>query len=144
MNIPEALVVTLLAFAIEASGLQALDIKDMPPIQGVTEEELSRLVCPGEPGGCRSVAALFDTEQYRILVRSSLNLQQTIDRSFLVHEFVHVLQFRQFGEERFSRCQDVLSSEREAYAVQNAYLRENGVEWQEGRTLRYMQCPPEQ
>lgn len=136
------LLASLLAAAIRLSGLPGIDADELPPLVRMTEDELAQTVCPD--GGCRSLAAVFDTERYRILLRDSLKLDDPVDNSFLVHEFVHVLQFQRHGHARFSSCQKVLSSEREAYAVQNAYLREFGVFSPEGDMTRFMRCPPEQ
>jgi hypothetical protein len=143
MPVSEALMTSLLAFAVQLSGLPAIEPDDLPPVLQMTEDELATLVCPEEPNGCRTLAAVFDTEHYRILIQSSLSPEDPLDSSFLVHELVHVLQFKQFGDARFATCTDVLSSERQAYSVQNAYLREQGIFWREGRMLRYMQCPEE-
>lgn len=141
MPVAESLITSLLAFAIQSSGLPSVDVRDLPPVLAVTETTLAELVCPDEVTRCRSIAALFDTEKYRILLRTSLDLNDPIHQSFLVHELVHVLQFKHFGETRFATCRAVLSSEHEAYAVQNAYLRNQGVDWQEGALLRYARCP---
>lgn len=141
MPVPEALTATLLAFAVQFSGLPGIDSREVPPVVAVTEENLASLVCPEKPAGCRTLAALFDTESYRILMLDSLDADNPLHHSFLVHELVHVLQFRRFGHARFATCQDVLSSEYQAYAVQNAFLRQHGIFWREGRMLRYARCP---
>ena len=69
------------------------------------------------------MAAVFDSEKYRILILSTLDLKDPEDNSFLVHELVHVLQFKQQGDAGFDSCQRVVASERAAYAVvQTSYL----------------------
>lgn len=144
MTISQTILNALLAAAIELSGLPGVDVTELPVVVRASEAELAALACPDQPDGCRSMAALFDTERYRILLRASLDLSAPLDSSFLVHELVHVLQFKRFGHARFTRCEDLLNSEREAYDVQNAYLRRQGIFWREGETLRYMRCPPEE
>lgn len=144
MTISQGILSTLLAVTIELSGLPGIDVKELPVLVRASEAELAALACPDQPDGCRSMAALFDTERYRILLRTSLDLDMPLDSSFLVHELVHVLQFKRFGHARFTRCEDLLNSEREAYDVQNAYLRRQGIFWREGETLRYMRCPPDE
>lgn len=144
MPVSHQILSTLLSAAIELSGLPGIDVSELPAFVPATEAELASLACPEQPGGCRSVAALFDTERYRILMRASLDASVPLDSSFLVHELVHVLQFKRYGHARFTRCRDLLSSEEQAYAVQNAYLRRQGIFWREGETLRFMRCPPDE
>jgi hypothetical protein len=67
-----------------------------------------------------------------------------MDNSFIVHELVHVLQFKKFGHDHFNSCRKVLDSEQQAYYVQNNYLGEEGIDWREGFLLRFMKCPPEE
>jgi beta-galactosidase GanA len=105
---------------------------------------LAQKVCPDAPGTCNSVAALFDTESYRIYLRDTLNPTDPMDNSFIVHELVHVLQFKKFGHDYFTSCRKVLDSEQQAYYVQNNYLGEEGIDWREGFLLRFMKCPPEE
>lgn len=144
MTVSQSILNALLAATIELSGLPGIDVTELPVVVWASEAELAALACPDQPDGCRSMAALFDTERYRILLRTSLDLGVPLDSSFLVHELVHVLQFKRFGHARFMRCEDLLSSEREAYDVQNSYLRRQGIFWREGEMLRYTRCPPEE
>ncbi|MGB4344850.1 MAG: DUF6647 family protein [Burkholderiaceae bacterium] len=143
MTISAELMARLLAAAVQFSGLPAINVADLPPVETITAAALSAKMCPDRPGGCSSVAALFDTETYRIYLRDTLDLATPMDNSFLVHELTHVLQFKQFGDAYFSSCRKIIESEREAYRAQNNYLGSEGVDWREGFLLRFMQCPPE-
>ena len=92
MTITAELMARLLAAAVQFSGLPAIDVADLPPVETVTAAALSAKMCPDRPDGCSSVAALFDTETYRIYLRDTLDLAVPMDNSFLVHELTHVLQ----------------------------------------------------
>lgn len=133
----------LLAMAITLSGLPPVASENLPPLYAVTATEMAATVCPDEPAQCRSMAALFDTERYRILILSTLDMRDPEENSFLLHELVHVLQFAQQGEAGFSSCQAIVASEHLAYQVQNRYLAARGLFAQQGMMMRYMRCPPE-
>lgn len=132
----------LLMAAITLSGLPPMTLADVPPLYAVSTEELAETICPGQPGKCQTIAAIFDTERYRILILSKLDLADPADNSFLLHELVHVLQFKQMGEAGFANCEAIVASERVAYGVQNRYLATRNLFSQHGMMLRYMQCPP--
>lgn len=138
------LLIRLLASAIEFSGLPAIHVSELPPVIVMPREELNRTVCATEPVRCTGLMAAFDTERYRILVDSRLDLNQAGDNSFLVHEIVHVLQLKQAGSRRFTSCRAVISSEREAYEVQNRYLMQNSIPGMHGSMLRFARCPDDE
>jgi hypothetical protein len=127
MNVGAELLARLLAAAIRYSGLPAVDLADLPPIEPVSATVLSEKVCPDSPERCTTVAALFDTENYRIYLRDTLKVDEPMDNSFIVHELVHVLQFRKFGDANFGSCRKRIASEQQAYYVQNNYLGEEGI-----------------
>lgn len=139
---PLSIAPELLAAAISLSGLPPVAPADLPPLFSVTSTELSQTICPDQPQQCQTIAAIFDTERYRILILSKLDLNDPEDNSFLLHELVHVLQFKQNGEAGFSSCQAIIDSERAAYRVQNQYLAARGLFSQQGMMTRYMHCPP--
>ena len=99
MTLTAELMARFLAAAVRFSGLPAIDPTDLPEIEQVSAQALAQKVCPDAPGTCNSVAALFDTESYRIYLRESLNPADPMDNSFIVHELVHVLQFKKFGHD---------------------------------------------
>jgi hypothetical protein len=143
MELGKELLIDLLAAAIRISQLPAIPTEQMPPVIPVSRQYLVEKVCPEQPERCRSMAALFDTEAYEIYVRKPVDLRSPVTLSFIVHELVHVLQFREGGHARFEGCQAVLTNEQQAYKVQNIFLNENGSDWREGFSLRFMTCPPE-
>lgn len=143
MTLDRELLADLLAAAIRISQLPGIPVEALPPVTPVTAQVLVDKVCPEQPERCRNMAALFDTEAYEIYVRKPVDLRNPITLSFIVHEMVHVLQFKQGGHGQFESCQAVLASEQQAYKTQNVFLYENGSDWREGFSLRFMTCPPE-
>ncbi len=141
MTLSAELLAKLLAAAIRYSSLPAIDVADLPPIEQMSAAALSAKVCPDEPARCSTMAALFDTEHYRIYLRDTLNPADPMDNSFVVHELVHVLQYRKHGAAYFNDCHRRIASEQQAYYVQNNYLGEEGVDWREGYLVRFMRCP---
>ncbi len=144
MTLSAELLARLLAAAIRYSALPPIDIAELPPIEQLSAQALAEKVCPDEPDRCTTMAALFDTERYRIYLRDSLNPDDPMDNSFIVHELVHVLQYRKHGAQYFDDCPNRIASERQAYYVQNNYLGQEGVDWREGYLVRFMRCPGEE
>jgi len=137
------LLTQLLAAAIRLSGLPAIHVSELPPVIMLSRPVLNKTVCSSAPVRCAGLIAAFDTQRYRIVVDEKLDFGDPDDDSFLVHELVHVLQFKQSGSVGFTSCAAVLESERRAYAAQNLYLRENGRPGQHGVMLRFTRCPSE-
>jgi hypothetical protein len=88
----------------------------------------------------RGLVAAYLLEERRIVYRDDLNLDNDIDNSFLVHEFVHALQDKARGGRLFETCADVIAAERQAYAVQQLYLRSRGQMLRVGDRLRWVSC----
>lgn len=137
------LLTQLLAAAIQLSGLPAIHVSELPPIVMLSRRVLNETVCSSAPVRCSGLIAAFDTQRYRIVVDEKLDFGDPDDDSFLVHEFVHVLQFKQSGSVGFTSCNAIMKSEREAYAAQDTYLREHGKLAQYGVNMRFTHCPPE-
>lgn len=135
---------TLLAYLISAaanlSGYPAVPIEELPPIVGMSAADLRHEVCGHGQTSCTNMAAVFDSDGWRILLRDDLDLENPADNSFLVHELVHVLQHRQRGERIFAGCRETLRTEREAYSVQNRYLKREGRFLRFGEGLAFMTC----
>ncbi len=142
MTLTAELLASLLATAIRYAVLPAVDITELPPIEQISAQAMAEKVCPETPERCTTMAALFDTEGYRIYLRDSLNPEDPMDNGFIVHELVHVLQYKKHGAEYFDDCQNRIASERQAYFVQNNYLGEQGIDWREGFLVNFMKCPP--
>lgn len=135
---------TLLAYLLSAaanlSGYPAVALEDLPPIVRISAAEMRQEFCGDGQRSCANMAALFDGDGKRILLRDDLDLDHPGDNSFLVHELVHVLQHRQRGERIFAGCHETLRTEREAYAVQNRYLKREGAFLRFGEGLALMGC----
>ena len=130
----------LLAAAVKWSGLPGMPVDQLPPIEMVSAAYISSEVCPDSKEGCSNLVAIFDTEHYVILVRDTLDMEKAFDNSFLVHELVHVLQFRSRGPDIFKDCPTSMRTEAEAYKAQNAYLKREGQFARFGEVLRFTTC----
>lgn len=84
--------------------------------------------------------AAYVIEQHKIVYRDDLDLENDSDNSFIVHEYVHALQSRYWGDETFETCQGVLLSERHAYGAQQEYLGSRGQLLRVGDRLRFIDC----
>lgn len=130
----------LLAAAIKFSGLPAIHVSELPPVILLPRSELNKTVCAAAPVRCAGLTAAFDTQRYRIVVDDKLDFNDPADASFLVHEFVHVLQLKDTGSSGFTSCTAVLESERQAYSAQNDYLRQHSRPANQGGSLRFSRC----
>lgn len=139
-----ALLSYLLAAAVRLSGFEAVPLEELPSIQALPVSAIRSEVCPVQPQTCGSMIALFDSTRRRILISDELDPRSPVDSSFLVHELVHVLEFRQKASQYQSDCEETLASERTAYRVQNAYLREQGRPERFGGLLMQSACAREQ
>lgn len=130
----------LVTIAAALSGYPVVPLDELPPLQRLSPQALKTEVCGRESRGCENIVALFDSDHYRILVSDQLDMQDSSDNSFLLHELVHVLQFRKNGNSSFATCEDTLRSEREAYRVQNLYLQRQGKLERYGGMLTHASC----
>lgn len=86
------------------------------------------------------LVAAYMLEEHKIVYRDDLDLNNDSDNSFIVHELVHALQVHHFGPGVFDTCQGALALERQAYRVQQQYLRSRGQLLQVGDRLRFVSC----
>jgi len=130
----------LVAAAARLSSLDAMPVPQLPPVSQLPPAELRMVACPQRPADCADIAAFYDHDGNRILLRDDLDMASGADNSFLVHELVHVLEHRAKGAAFHADCNEALRSERKAYRVQNAYLREQGRLERHGDMLSHMNC----
>ncbi|HEX6829259.1 MAG TPA: hypothetical protein VF104_09790 [Burkholderiales bacterium] len=137
---PPDLLAYLLAAAVRLSGYPAISLEELPIILRLPPAELAAHSCPKQSQQCAGVAAAFEPGEYVIYLRDNLDLEDTADNSFLVHELVHVLQWKRDGDAVFGDCERALDTEREAYRVQNAYLKRDGRLARYGHALLFASC----
>ena len=140
MDLSHELLSTLLLAAIRFTGLPALQVSELPPVIMLPRSELNKTVCAAAPVRCAGLTAAFDTLGYRIVADDKLDFNDPDDASFLLHEMVHVLQFKNTGITGFTSCTAVLDSEEQAYSAQNDYLREHNRPAHQGAMLRFSRC----
>jgi hypothetical protein len=137
------LIAQLLAAAVRITGLPAISEVEMPQLISMSKEAITQEMCPERPSQCDTLVALFEPLKYRVIYRNTLNLTKPYDRSFLVHELVHVLQFKAKGASIFASCKTRVMAEHEAYKTQDRFLAEQAVEIRVSGALRFMHCPDE-
>lgn len=138
------LIAYLFSVATTLSGYPGMPEADLPIVRLMEPSALKEEACPGDVSGCDKLVALYDRERHQILMRSDLDLHDPSDNSFLVHEFVHVLEARHKGALYQRDCEATLRSEREAYRVQNAYLDREGRSERYGAMLEHRVCAADQ
>jgi hypothetical protein len=91
----------------------------LPDIQPATEQYLKSLVCEGIKY-CPVSAVYFNNTVY---YKQDLNLNDTLTKSILIHEFIHHIQANSgfLG----TNCNVWYGNEKEAYRLQAKYLRNN-------------------
>jgi hypothetical protein len=134
----------LFSVATTLSGYSGMPAADLPIVRMMEPSALTEEACPDDAAGCDKLVALYDRERHQILMRSDLDLHDPSDNSFLVHEFVHVLEARHKGPLYQRDCEATLRSEREAYRVQNAYLDREGRPERHGGMLEHRVCAVDQ
>lgn len=134
----------LFSVATTLSGYPEMPEADLPIVRLMEPSALTEEACPDDASGCHKLVALYDRERHQILMRSDLDLHDPSDNSFLVHEFVHVLEARHKGALYQHDCEATLRSEREAYRVQNAYLDREGRLEHHGGLLEHRVCAVDQ
>jgi hypothetical protein len=136
-----SLIAFLLELAVKFTGLPAVPAEQLPPLRAVSRSEMRAIACGEAPAGCGQIVALFDADRYGIFYLDTLDLQDAQDNSFLLHEIVHVLQYRHSGSAAmYASCEALLATEAQAYRAQNAYLRREGRLMQVGAALQATTC----
>ena len=139
----------LFAVAIQMSGYPPVD---MPYVKVMPYGAMMITACSGIPDrhvdetreACesrRGLASVFVMQTQRVIISDRLDIDTVVGQSFVIHEFVHALQFAAKGAALYDTCEHLYQTEREAYRVQQRYLTENGVMMQVGRELKYLRCP---
>lgn len=113
-----------------------------PALVAMTPESLAAAVCPENPEECTTIAAAYSLKTGRILYRASFDLDDSLHRSFIVHEMVHFLQHLEQKEQATETCRQIVRNEREAYRVQARYLRRYGNTLATLGFPRRMTCQP--
>ncbi len=113
----------------------------IPTIVALPPDVFAQEVCRDDNIPCDSVLAAYDPKRLRVMYRASLDLSKVWERSFLVHELVHWLQHQAKPESHAdASCPDFKAAEREAYAVQNRFLRHHQSGRRAGTMLNMLHC----
>jgi len=130
------LVASLFSYAVLLSGLSG----DVPPFLSFQPKEFFVThACGGSPN-CNAVGWYPATGGDTIYLLNTLNIENPIVDSIIVHESVHYLQF-QHGKFADRSCANSLALEYQAYGVQKEYLlREGDVANGVGMSVISMHC----
>jgi hypothetical protein len=97
---------------------------ELPRFIPMTQVALEKKMCPDVKTDCTKLVAVFDHDSYLVYYASDqIDVKSFEDRSYLLHEIVHVLQERYNGIGMFSTCANLHIAEVEAYEAQNDYLK---------------------
>ena len=111
----------LVAFVAAQTGYPKL--RTCPTLRATDLDELGRSIGGGLQMQGETPRAIYVLSSGEVLVGPDFDVRTVLDRSFLVHELVHVSQVRS-GASQQGRCPGWL--EGEAYRVQAYYLRRHG------------------
>jgi hypothetical protein len=140
MSISAKLAAELLAMAIRFSGLQGMPPEQLPFFEPMTAAQLEITQCRYVATGCDGLVAVYDHENYTIIYLDTFDENDPEDNSFIVHEMVHVLQYRDNRVPHPMTCRDISRLENQAYSAQNAYLRYMGSSSRWGRSESSTTC----
>jgi hypothetical protein len=138
------LIAYMMIVATKLSGFPAISVEDYPKIEAITQEQINESQCPANTDDCRDMVAFYEHKKNTIFIRNTLDLDSTLGSSFLIHEMVHVLQYKFLGQSIYKDCQSTIRTERLAYKVQNNYLVDGGVFDRFGDGLAFMTCSENQ
>ena len=107
----------------------------MPRVIPATQDEMQELMCPGEE--CNVSGVYFSNKIYYL---KGMDLNDPINRSILVHEFIHHIQRDIHGDT--TDCERWYSNEHEAYSKQKQYLMKKGINTAfMNRYAEVLKCP---
>jgi hypothetical protein len=130
----------LIEWAVHFSDRKRPTPDAQPAFVALDDKAFTLAVCARASFECSAVKAAYDPVGVRVIYRATLDLKDTLDRSFIVHEVVHWLQ-HQSGQAPDESCEGQFKAEREAYAVQNRYLTHYQRGRRVGGALAAMACP---
>ena len=125
----------LLAFVVSVSGYSQPSVP--PAVHLVPHHQLEVMACSGQP--CHVVG--WTPSATDVYIDDSLDLDTVENQSIVVHELTHALQN---GSGKFSaphKCIETITTEREAYATQVAYLEDKSADFRPRVPPIWAMCP---
>jgi hypothetical protein len=107
-----------------------------PEVVMASHATLEQMACEGRR--CRVMG--WYPSGGKIYIDDSLDLGDLYASSIVVHEMVHYLQQTSGGHSSTYTCAEAIAMEREAYAVQQAYLIHYGVYRPIGSSMHFTHC----
>lgn len=113
---------TLLLMAVNFSQY---DMPEQHPlIEAVNHQQLIDTLCEGKE--CNALA-YYDDKKNTIFYDNKLTKDSIIAQGYIVHEMVHFLQYQHDAVVEEPNCKHRMLLEREAYQVQQRFLRSNHI-----------------
>lgn len=111
---------------------------ELPPVVIVEKAWLDRAACGGSP--CKAMA--WRSNEGVVYLDERLDpVNNLYHASIVVHEFRHELQAQSGAfKPSYDRCLDAIDLERDAYAVQQAFLTAYGVYQPVGLSMHLSDC----
>jgi len=117
-----------------------------PHIEFMPVEEISDIACTMPCGGIKGWTPPGDT----VYLSNELSINQDMfDRSIVLHELVHYVQYRYILTEKATDCLTWKAREAQAYKIQYEWLRKNNVRYNTMsldltmRNFHRVQCAPD-
>ncbi len=110
----------------------------LPEIHILPKRQFIAEVCPG----ALACPVAVSSPGKPILVRGDMDPEDNTDRSFFIHEAIHMLQYvsKQITDVDALSCTEMLTLEKEAYVAQQRYLDRNGQLLRVTSVITRMQC----
>lgn len=124
---------------VEASSVSGYSLPaSLPEIHIIPKQRFIAEVCPG----ALACPVAISSPGKPILVRNDMNPEDNTDRSFFVHEAIHMLQYtaKQITNIDTLSCTEMLALEKEAYLAQQRYLDRNGQLLRVTYVISRMKC----
>lgn len=113
---------TLLLMAVNFSQYDMPE--QQPLIEAVNHQQLIDTLCEGKE--CNALA-YYDDKKNTIFYDDKLTKDSIIAQGYIVHEMVHFLQYQHDAVVEEPNCKQRMLLEREAYQVQQRFLRSNHI-----------------
>lgn len=116
----QELIGTLLLVAVNFSQYEMPE--QQPLLEAIKHQQLIDILCEGKE--CNALA-YYDDKKNTIFYDETLTENSIIARGYIVHEMVHFLQYQYDAVVEKPSCTQRMLLEREAYQVQQRFLRAN-------------------
>lgn len=143
MELVRESILSLLIYAHIELGLPADESNDLPVIKFVSTKQLEKLACENF---CKDIKG-WTTANNLIYLNNNLDFNFAYDKSIMLHELVHHLQYKYSLNQHSTDCITWKSREAQAFEIQIGWLQKTHSEYntlrvnQVMRNFHRIQCP---